>query len=132
MTTVEDAISRLLEQYVAATNAGDVEAYMAILADDVVVLPPDHPPLRGRDAAGTWVKENFFDLFTVKLECKFERIVVAGSEAFAPGTFTLEVKPKAGGDPMRTTGEFFNIFREEAPGSWKYTYEIHNFDQPLA
>jgi ketosteroid isomerase-like protein len=132
MTTVEDAISRLLEQYVAATNAGDVEAYKSILADDVVVLPPDNPPLRGRDIAGAWVKENFFDAFTVKLDCKFERIVVVGSEAFAPGTFTLEVKPKAGGDPMSTTGEFFNIFREEEPGSWKYTYEIHNFDQPLA
>ena len=132
MTTVEDAISHLLHQYVAATNAGDLEAFTAILAADVVVLPPDHPPLRGRDTAGAWMKENIFDPFTAKLDCKFERIVVVGSEAFAPGTFTLELTPKAGGDPMRTTGEFFNIFREEEPGSWKYTYEIHNFDQPLA
>ena len=78
------------------------------------------------------MQENFFDLFTVKFDAKFERIAVVGSEAFAPGTFTLEVEPKEGGDPMRTTGEFFNIFREEEPGSWKYTYAIHNFDQPIA
>jgi ketosteroid isomerase-like protein len=132
MTTAEEAISRTLQQYVSATNAGDLEAYTAILAADVVFLPPDNPPLRGRDTVGAWVKENFFDPFTVKFDAKFERIVVVGSEAFAPGTFTLEVKPKAGGDPLKTTGEFFDIFREEEPGVWKYTYAIHNFDQPFA
>lgn len=87
--------------------------------------------MRGRDSVGSWVKEGFFDPFEVNFDARLDRIVVAGSEAFAPGTFTLDLQPRSGGEAINTTGAFFNVFREESPGSWKYAYAIFNFGKPL-
>ncbi len=131
MTTTEQAVQQTLREYVAACNAGDVDAYQATLASDVVFCPPAQPEVRGRESVGAWAKEGFFDVFELTLDAKFDRVVVVESEAFAPGTFTLDLKPKGGGDPISLTGALFNIFREESPGNWKYSWAIFNFDQPF-
>ena len=132
MTAAEAAVSRTLEQYISSTNAGDLEAFKGILAVDVEFMPPDHPPVRGRESVGDWVRETFWDPFDIHFDASFERIVVSGGEAFAPGTFSLRMTPKEGGDAIDVTGEFFNTFREESDGSWKYAYGIWNLDQPLS
>lgn len=129
--SVEDEVKRTVQSYIDACNASDVKAYKETLAEDVVFMAPDRPPLRGSDAVGAWVKESFFDPFEVEFDAKLDRVVEVGSEAFVPGTFTLGMKPKTGGDAITVTGEFFNIFRRVREGSWKYTYAIFNFDQPV-
>lgn len=131
MTATEQAVQQTLREYVAACNAGDADAYKATLAPDVVFCPPTQPRVQGRDAVGAWVKEGFFDAFDVTLDAQFDRIIAAKSEVLAPGRFSLDLKPKGGGDPITLTGTFFNIFREVSPGSWKYSWAVWNFQQPF-
>ena len=128
--TAQEKIQQNMDDYTVACNTGDVEAYMATLTPDAVVLPPDQARVEGRENIGAWVKEGFFDPFTVTFEGIFDRIVVVGSEAFAPGRFTLHLEPKDGSVPIDTSGAFFDVFREEPPGSWKLAHAIFNFDKP--
>jgi ketosteroid isomerase-like protein len=131
MATTEESVRQTLRDYVAACNAGDAAGYMATLTSDAVFCPPGQPPVQGRDAIGAWVKEGFFDVFDIKFEADFERVIVAGSEVLAPGSFSLDLQPKAGGDRVKLSGTFFNIFREEHPGSWKYSWALWNWQQPF-
>ena len=43
MTTTQERVSQTINDYVAACNAGDTDAFMATIAKDVVFMPPDHP-----------------------------------------------------------------------------------------
>ena len=131
MSDREQAARKTLRDYVAACNAGSAEAYMATLTRDAVFCPPGQPPVKGRDAIGAWAKEGFFDVFDVDFKADFDRVIVAGSEVMAPGSFSLQLEPKAGGDSTTLTGTFFNIFREESPGSWKYAWAVWNWQQPF-
>jgi len=129
MNGAEEAIHRSFAEYTAACNSGDVEAYIATLTSDAVIQPPDQPAVRGHAEIGAWVKTGFFDPYGVTFEGQFERLVVTGSDAFAPGTFTLHLVPRGGGDPIEATGAFFDVFRADSSGSWKMAYAIFNFDQ---
>ncbi|MEE8447347.1 MAG: nuclear transport factor 2 family protein, partial [Gemmatimonadota bacterium] len=46
----EAAIRDMTSDYTAAVAAGDLQRFLSIFSDDVVVMPPDHPTARGRDA----------------------------------------------------------------------------------
>ena len=131
MSDREQAVRDTLRDYVTACNEGSAEAYMATLTADAVSCPPGQPPVQGREAIGTWVKDGFFDVFDVDFAADFDRIIVADDEVLAPGRFSLDLKPKAGGEATTLTGTFFNIFREDSPGSWKYAWAVWNWQQPF-
>jgi uncharacterized protein (TIGR02246 family) len=131
MSTDVAGINATLDQYVAAVNAADAEAYGKTLTDDVVFMPPDSPRLSGRQAVVAWVKRDFFEPFTIRFQAAFDEVQVFGSQAFAPGSFSLDLTPKVGGKQIQTTGKFMNVFRKQADSSWKYEKAIFNFDRPL-
>lgn len=132
MSAATDAVLSTLRDYVAAVNAGDAGAYVATLASDVVMCPPGQERFSGHEAARSWIQDGFFDLFDISFDATFDRIIEAEGEMMAPGSFKLDLSPKDGGDEMRLTGTFFNIFREVEPGEWKYSWLVWNFQQPLA
>ena len=78
------------------------------------------------------MKRDFFDPYDIRFQAKFDDVQVLGSQAVAPGSFSLDLKPKAGGEQVQRTGKFMNVLRKQADGSWKYAQAIFNFDRPLA
>ena len=130
MSSVEEAVRGSIQAYAEACNAGDLEAYKAVLAEDVEWHAPDQPTINGRDAVGEWVKGGFFDLFDVNLETEVDQVEVVNSKAYASGTFELHLAPKDGSSPSAVTGAFFNILKEANDGKWEYAYGIFNFDAP--
>ena len=131
MSAATEAVRATLKRYIAACNAGDAGAFVDTLASDVVFCPPAQAPFKGHDAARSWVQGGFFDVFDVTFHGSFDRVIEAGDEVMAPGSFTLDLSPKDGGDDVHLTGTFFNIFREVAPGEWKYSWLVWNFQQPF-
>ncbi|WP_219944223.1 RNA polymerase subunit sigma-70 [Iamia sp. SCSIO 61187] len=53
----EDADPDLVARYVAAHEAGDVDALLALVADDVRLAMPPEPPTFGRDASAAALRE---------------------------------------------------------------------------
>src|SRR5215207_5806665 len=51
------AIETAVQRYVDASNQGDADALASLYADDAVLLPPDHEPVRGRAAIGDFWRQ---------------------------------------------------------------------------
>lgn len=128
--TDQDSIRNLQKKYNDAMNSGDLNLYRDTLADDVILIAPDHPPLKGIESAVDWIKSDFLDKFNVAYRSKFDEIDIVSDRAYAHGDFTLDLVPKAGGEEQHITGEFFDILLE-ANDEWKLKHMIFNFNQPL-
>jgi ketosteroid isomerase-like protein len=126
-----DVLDKVRRDYVAAANAGDIEAFKATLAEDIVGLPPDTPKVTGRTAFADFINDNFFIPFEIDFDAQFEDGAVDGTNAWTRGFYTLDVTPRAGGDKIAIRGKFVNHFRQDGNGDWKYTCLIWNTDAPV-
>lgn len=122
--TDTEAINLLLKQHVAAANNGDPEAYAETPSPDVVDMPPDSPAVSGKEAVVAYMKEAFFELYESTFQVQFDDLEPFGNSAVARGSFSLVLKPKAGGEAASMKGKFMNTFRREPDGHWKYTHAI--------
>jgi len=125
-------IKSIVRAYCAAANSDNPDAWQKTLDDKVLWLPPDAPKLMGRKAVVAFSKERFFDPYKIKLSVKLNNLKVHGAKAFASGSFSSSLTPKAGGDTINLTGKHMCEFRKQKDGSWKYGELIWNNDKPLA
>jgi ketosteroid isomerase-like protein len=51
---------------------------------------------------------------------------ISGEMAYQRGTFTTQVKPKAGGEARTIVGKFLRIYRREPDGSWRMVIDMFN------
>lgn len=122
------AIEAVAQEYADAVGADDLDRWMETLSDDIVFLPPGHPPVSGKDAVRRWAKESFFDPFRMRLDYAFDEVEVAGPWAFVRGRFTLPLNPKDGSEPTEARGNFLDVYRKDG-GAWKYARVCFNFTE---
>ena len=122
-----EAIKAVLEQSVTANSAGDVEGSLAVNTDDVVWIPPNHPPVTGKEALRSWFQD-FFDAFALQVTASSEEIVVTGDWAFLRYSFAATLTPVAGGETTPNNGHGILIYQRQPDGSWKYFRNIWNSD----
>ena len=115
----------IIDQEARAINTGDMNMYLAILADDAVFLPPGDPAQTGAELRG-WLSA-FLEEFTVEgLRYDTQEAVVVGDLAYHWYAFTWTVTPKAGGEPTPEQGKGIHILRRGPDGCWKLAREIWN------
>lgn len=115
----------VINQGARALNTGDMNAYLAILTDDAVFLPPDERARTGEELRG-WLSA-FLEEFTVEgLRYDTQEAVVAGDLAYQWYAFSWTVTPKAGGKPMLAQGKGIHILRRGPGGCWKLARAIWN------
>lgn len=111
---IEATVSRYLE----ATNQGDAEALTALYADDAVLLPPDHLPIRGRQAIGDFWRQGT----DPGLEMTTLRLDVDGDLGYLVGQYRL---PPTDEEPA-DSGKTVMCLKRQRDGSWKLTADIWN------
>jgi uncharacterized protein (TIGR02246 family) len=112
------AIEAAVERYVAASNRGDADALAALYADDAMLLPPDHEPIRGRQAIGEFWRQGTdegLQVTTLKVE-------VEGDLGYLIGRYSL---PPTDEEPA-DSGKYVMCLRRQQDGSWKLTADIWN------
>ena len=115
---------------IATFEDGDVDAFMALTTEDVVLMPPGGSTLSGREAARP-LMEDFFGAFDIQIETlSLEEIVVAGDWAFVRDTYVSRLTPKSGGDTARARGKNVWILRRQADGLWKVARNMWNSSDP--
>jgi ketosteroid isomerase-like protein len=123
------AIEEVLNQYAVAVNAGDLELWLSLHADDVVKMPPDEPAIFGiEDLRAN--NEFAFDNLTLEMVLYPEEAHVDGDLGFARGNYTLLITPKAGGDTAFVDGKYLTILKRQADGSWKISHDCFNSNVP--
>jgi len=134
--SVEDDIAAIKDcgnLYALALNTGDLELWMSLHTDDVLKMGPGAPSVLGLEQLRTKM-EPAFDDFTFEMTINTEEVQVAGDLAFARGTYTLSMTPKAGGETISAMpdGKFLTIWKRQADGSWKASHDCYNSNVPPA
>ena len=124
-----EAIMKLLAESDAAATAGNVDAVMALYADDAVSMPPDAPARTGKEeiraAFVAFLEDN-----TVQLTSQVDEVRVSGDLAFLRVAYDETVTPKAGGEPTQYHGKWLVIMERQPDGSWKSWREMWSVYTP--
>ena len=130
--TDREAIELLGQRHVDAALAKDVEAFLATITDDCILVPPHDQAARGKDAVRRWV-QGFFGALTIqRLEFPKTTLEVDGDLALKHYTFEWTVVPVSGGDPMTDRGNGIYAYRRSEDGAWKVSYDLWSSSEPLA
>ena len=115
------AVRQVFEQYVDDWNAPNIDAVLAILADDVVQMPPDTVIVGKEALSADW--RSFFAENTDVWEPTIDEIQAAGNLVFIKTGGTETTTPRAGGETNTTAGKGITVFRRDASGAWKLVLE---------
>ena len=127
-----EAVRAQSERLNAAFASGDLDAFMALMAEDAVLMPPNEPSITGRVAVRSLLG-GFFDEFIITLDSLvLEEIVVAGDWAFVRDSYATTLTPKVGGGAVQANGKNIWIWNRQADGSWRIARNIWNSDNAPA
>src|SRR6185295_17240107 len=112
------AIEAAVQRYVDASNHGDADALASLYADDAVLLPPDHEPVRGRAAIGDFWRQGTDE----GLEVTTLTVEVDGDLGYLVGRYHLPATDEEPAD----SGKYVMCLKRQQDGSWKVTADIWN------
>ena len=115
MTEDEQAIRTLVESWMVASQAGDIDMVLSLMTDDVVFMVP------GRDPFG---KEAFAAASQAMAGTRMEgtseivELQVLGEWAFIRNRIEVTATPTDGAS-IRRSGYTLTLLRKEADGQWR-------------
>jgi uncharacterized protein (TIGR02246 family) len=112
------AIEAAVQRYVEASNQGDADALASLYADDAVLLPPDHEPVRGRAAIGDFWRQGTDE----GLEVTTLTVEVQGDLGYLVGRYHLPATDEEPAD----SGKYVMCLKRQRDGAWKLTADIWN------
>jgi uncharacterized protein (TIGR02246 family) len=122
MTEDERAIRELIDAWLAATKAGDLQAVLSLMTEDVVFMVPGAAPF-GRDAFA----ESFSAMAGVRLDGRSEiqELQILGDWAYLRNLIDMIVSPPGGAAPVRRAGHTLTILRKGADGRWRLSRDAN-------
>ena len=121
MSTDEQAIRKLIEDWMQASARGDLAKVLSMMSDDVVFMTPGREPFGKQEFAAQ--SEGMKDL---KIEgvAKPVEIKVLGDWAWLRNHLTVTVTPK-NGQPSRRAGYTLTILNRKLDGAWVITRDAN-------
>lgn len=114
----EAQIRALIETWMVATRAGDMEAVMGLMTDDVVFLMPGRPAKSRADFEAAARLQAGGAGPQVDGTSDIQEVQVAGEWAFARSQLSVTVTPPGGAaPPIVRSGPVLTVFRKER-GRW--------------
>jgi uncharacterized protein (TIGR02246 family) len=127
----EAAVRQVDRAIVAAGNAHDIDGLLSLVADNARMLPPNAPPVVGKDAIRDVAAAMLSPDFEVRHD--LDEVVVSRSGDLAYVSYTYELTltgPE--GTPVTETGKDISIYRKVADGSWKLAIDMWSSNEPAA
>ena len=114
MTEDERAIRQLVSTWMAASQAGDTDTVLSLMADDVVFMVPGQEPF-GKEAFAAAAR----GMRNVRMEgtSDIRELTVLGDWAYLRNHLVVTVTPP-GGQPVRRAGYTLTILRKTPAGQW--------------
>lgn len=113
----EQQIRDLVAEWMAATQAGDVDRVLSLMTDDVVFLVAGQPPMHKAAFDKASRAQAGKDGPRIEGTSDIEEIEVRGDVAFARNKLSMNVFPPGGAPPMKRAGYTLTVF-EKKDGRW--------------
>jgi uncharacterized protein (TIGR02246 family) len=114
----ELAIRNLIETWLRATRAGDIETVLSLTTPDVVFLVAGQPPMQGqqvfREALRMALGRN-----VIESTSEIEEVVVSGDLAYCRTLLDVTVTAKHDNMPLKRSGHALSILRRCEDGNWR-------------
>jgi uncharacterized protein (TIGR02246 family) len=114
MTADEHAIHDLVASWMQASQDGDIDTVLSLMADDVVFMVPGREPF-GKEAFRA-ASQGMKDM-RMQSTSEIRELKVIGGWAYARNYLEVTVTPP-GGHPVRRSGYTLTLFRKEPDGRW--------------
>ena len=126
----EAAEMTLPQAYAAACNAGDADAYVALINDDFVQLSPDALPVTGKPAMYERIKAMFEAYDFEEFAIDNRKAEMFGDWGWFWGTHSYLLAPLGTTDFTRYEGKHMTMMKKQADGSWLYYGDAFNYNAP--
>lgn len=107
----------------------DVDAVMEMFTEDLLMMPPNLPVIKGRSAYKAWLEPLGVKFSEANYE--FNEIAGYGDMAYAIGTYKETFSLKDVDGPIEDEGKILTILRKQPDGSWLFAYWMWASDLPL-
>jgi ketosteroid isomerase-like protein len=120
------AVDSVANRLLAALRADASDSLMALVADDVVLMPPNEPVLRGKAAVREWYDRLVSQFHTSGLTIADREVVIGGDWATEIAGFEWTLVPVTGGAASVERGSYVQVWHRGADGRWRFTRELWN------
>jgi uncharacterized protein (TIGR02246 family) len=124
---IPDSLKKQHYKWIDIVNNGDIDAYVNLLTENAVWIPPGQQPIIGRRAFKQWLAP-FLGKYSYEFSITDERIKVAGDWALERGKFTSEMTPNSGGKSMKHSGSFTVLWKRGKDKEWYIDRYIDDSD----
>ncbi len=113
----EKAIREVVRRWQAATRAGDVQAVLNLMTDDVVFAVVGREPFGKSEFAAMSARPQGGPPPTMDMQQRIDEIQVIGDVAYMRSHIQIRLTPPKGGKPIERSGNTLTIFRK-IDGRW--------------
>jgi uncharacterized protein (TIGR02246 family) len=115
----EAAIRALLGNIQSTFNAGNLDEFMPVFADDAVISSQGSPDVVGAPAIRA-MYEAALNQMGIQVSFDTQELEVFGDVAYERGTFVLKLSEKGTGKALaEVQNRHIHMFRRQADGQWK-------------
>jgi uncharacterized protein (TIGR02246 family) len=111
----ERQIRRLIDSWIAASNARDVPALMDMLTDDVIFMTPGRAPFGKAEFAADVERMKGV---AIDARVEVQEIEVFGARAYIRNHIQVELT-SPGQTPKRLSGYALSVLRKDPDGRWR-------------
>jgi len=133
------AITKVRTDYIAAWNAGKVDALLALFTSDAELQGPGSPAVKGTDALRTYFNNTLGTPTRPTIDIKQGKLVGRQDLAVAAGTYTLTpptppppAKGAAPAPPAPIAAKYLSVAMRQTDGTWKISFQATSADAPPA
>ena len=118
MTDDERAIRDLVQTWMTATKAGDIQTVLSLMTDDVVFMTPGNEPF-GKEVFATTAEQMKDALQVLEGTSEIRELQVLGDWAYLRGYIEITMTMPDGPTPVHRSGYTLTILHKESDGCWR-------------
>jgi uncharacterized protein (TIGR02246 family) len=124
MNKDEQAIRHLIETWLDATQAGNVDMVLSLMAEDAMFMSAGQEPMVGREAFARGLQKVLSE-HVIESNSEIAEIVVSGDLAYCRTKLAVTITSKHGKLPMLRSGDTLSILRKGDDGTWRLTRDAN-------
>ncbi|MFW6313883.1 MAG: YybH family protein [Spirochaetota bacterium] len=123
-----DAIRAAFDSYCEGVANGGAELWLGVHEEQALKMPEGAPMYTIASVMDT--QQQKFDAmqanYVVTMTIDPAEITILRDEAYAVGSYLIDLKPRAEAPPGRVDGKFLTVFRRQSDGEWKIWRDCFN------
>ncbi len=123
-STIE-TIEEMMRQHSIAVNSGDLDGFMTLLSENVVLMPPNEPAIIGKKAVHIYMR-NVFANYTFNWNETLEDIKISNDLIYVRTSFDDSWSSISGDESGKEQGKNIYIYQKLDDGKWKIISDVWN------